>query len=671
MKKLVLSFFMGGIFITASAQWAGNTNLTPTALSGKSGISSMEDGSGGMFLVWEDTRNSATTGTDIYAQRISKNGTLLWAASGVQATNALGDQTSVMMCGDGAGGIFLAWVDPAGNQDIYIQRVNGNGSLLYGAGGIAFSANAVNIENRPTLALLNNSEALLMFSDNRTNGVTGNGLDVYANKVNIATGAKVFANDIVVSAALGTPTFFSAAPDGSGGAFMVWQDPRVSTSGADIFVERMNNNGTLQAGSNGYNITPLTAAAADNQIQPYAIGDGAGNVFVTWADQRIANTNGDIFVQKLNSSLSEAWTAKGVNICNAAGSQANPYLVLDGAGGIIVTWSDPRLATSNRDIYAQKVNSAGVPQWAPLADGVGICTAAGNQPGSSTQSDIFIVADGSGGAVIAWGDVRNGAVSGSSSNMDIYAQKINTAGAVQWAASGIDLIVPTGSGNQRQPVLVNDGTGNILAAWIDARSGTINGELYGAQILADGTLPLQFLNITGSISNNNIQVSFTTAQEQNLANLIIEKSAEGISFSSLTSVKPANKINGSSYQVTDASPLKGNNYYRVKAVDKDGAIHYSPIALVLYDQKISITTRLYPNPATTTLALQVTNAIAGKYALLITDISGRKVQQTTMEIANSLFSQNISLASIAKGILTARLVNEKGETVWVGTFVKE
>jgi len=45
------------------------------------------------------------------------------------------------------------------------------------------------------------------------------------------------------------------------------------------------------------------------------------------------------------------WTTDGVALCMAAGSQLAPTIVADGAGGAIVTWEDIR-SLSTYDIYA-------------------------------------------------------------------------------------------------------------------------------------------------------------------------------------------------------------------------------------------------------------------------------------------------------------------------------
>ena len=92
------------------------------------------------------------------------------------------------------------------------------------------------------------------------------------------------------------------------------------------------------------------------------------------------------------------WQLDGVALCTVASDQVYPTIVSDGAGGAIVTWVDYRNGTA--DIYAQRVNAAGAPQW--TADGVALCTAA------SDQSSPTIVSDGAGGAIVTWEDSRSG-----------------------------------------------------------------------------------------------------------------------------------------------------------------------------------------------------------------------------------------------------------------------
>ena len=69
------------------------------------------------------------------------------------------------------------------------------------------------------------------------------------------------------------------------------------------------------------------------------------------------------------------WVQDGAAICTVAGVQEYPMIASDGAGGAIITWHDAR--SGNYDIYAQRVNASGTPQWA--VNGVAICMATGAQ----------------------------------------------------------------------------------------------------------------------------------------------------------------------------------------------------------------------------------------------------------------------------------------------------
>src|SRR5207247_977722 len=131
-------------------------------------------------------------------------------------------------------------------------------------------------------------------------------------------------------------------------------------------------------------------------------------------------------------------------------------IVSDGAGGAIVTWTDQRdtIATGS-DIYAQRVNAAGVPQWA--ANGVALCTAANDQVAPT------IASDGAGGAIATWTDGRSG-------NNDIYAQLVNPAGVPQWTAGGVALC--TAAADQRLPTITSDRAGGAIVAWEDDRGRT-------------------------------------------------------------------------------------------------------------------------------------------------------------------------------------------------------
>ena len=255
--------------------------------------------------------------------------------------------------------------------------------------------------------------------------------------------------------------------DGAGGAIITWQDRRTEVN-FDIYAQRINAAGVVQWTTNGV----VICDEPEGQSGPDIIADGSGGAIIVWTDIR-DNIDFHIYAQRINASGVVQWTPNGVAICTATNSQTLVKLTTDGAGGAIITWRDARTNGNKRakDIYAQKINAAGVVQWA--TDGVAVCTEASN------QEDPEIVSDGAGGAIITWDDARNG------TDIDVYAQRVDAAGAPQWTTDGI--IISAETNNQQFPIPVSDGAGGAIIVWTDLRNGT-DADIYAQQVSAAGVM---------------------------------------------------------------------------------------------------------------------------------------------------------------------------------------
>ena len=244
-----------------------------------------------------------------------------------------------------------------------------------------------------------------------------------------------FVNNAISSEA-DEQTYPTIASDGAGGAIITWIDGRSGDD--DIYAQRIDAAGVVQWTAGGV----VISTAAYQQRFPTIVSDGAGGAIITWQDLR-SGTSYDIYAQRINGAGATQWTADGVAISTAANGQYLPTIVSDGAGGAIVAWYDSRSGASY-DIYARRINGAGATQW--TANGVAISTAANDQVYPT------IASDGAGGAIITWQDLRSG------TNWDIYAQRVNSAGAVQWTAGGVAIstaarrcLRPRPTGNSRAP----------------------------------------------------------------------------------------------------------------------------------------------------------------------------------------------------------------------------
>lgn len=330
-----------------------------------------------------------------------------WIPDGVPVCNVTGQQENPRILPDGAGGALLAWEDARGV----------------------------------------------------------NARDIYVQRLNASGAAQWTANGVALSAVPQDQQELVMVPDGAGGAFVFWVDFRNSgILGSDIFFRRVNSAGVPQGVANGSPITGLLGA----QNSPVAVADGAGGAIVTWRDFRNGNDY-DVYAQRVNAAGAVQWTGGGVAVATQFEDQTIPEITSDGSGGAIIAWFDRR-SSQYADVYAQRVNNAGVPQWAD--DGVAISAV------DSIQRNPTLVPDGSGGAMIAWWDSRNGG-----DNYDIFAQRVSSTGVTQWTANGVP--VCTAPNDQILPLTLNSGTG-VLIAWSDFRSG-VDYDLYGQRLNNQGT----------------------------------------------------------------------------------------------------------------------------------------------------------------------------------------
>ena len=125
-----------------------------------------------------------------------------------------------------------------------------------------------------------------------------------------------------------------------------------------------------------------------------------------------------------------------------------------------------RHRSGNYDIYAQRVNASGAVEW--TANGVALCTATGDQ-GSSRSPPMALAAP------LSRGRLRSG-------NSDIYAQRVDASGAIQWTADGVALCSATGG--QGLPTITSDGAGGAIVTWNDYRYGY--SDIYAQRVNTSG-----------------------------------------------------------------------------------------------------------------------------------------------------------------------------------------
>lgn len=404
------------------------------------------DGTGGWIVAWVDERTGGNPA--IYAQRLGASGARAWAVDGVLAFQTYGFFTQFELAPDGLGGAFLAVVDShdATQYHVYLQKLNASGTRLAGTGGVVAVSGTGSAQVDPALARTEDGVAVVAFVDSR-----GAGGDIYAQRM-AANGTLSWGAGGAAVCTLAQPQHDpQVAADGSGGAYVFWEDDRdLGATGIDLYGQRLSAAGAQSWTAAGAVVS--TAAGAQRDL--VAAGDGAGGALVAWLDERDAGATGvDVYAQRLNSSGTARWFNNGRAVCVADGAQHDVVVTSDPYGGAYVAWADGRAdAWAGDQVYAQALAGDGLARWA--ANGLAAGPAAGNQLLPA------VAATDLGSLSLAWTDLRTG-------GHDVRGQRLDYAGAAQWGAAG--LLVCGAAFTQQAAVLAPGSAGEVLVAWEDQR----------------------------------------------------------------------------------------------------------------------------------------------------------------------------------------------------------
>ena len=212
------------------------------------------DGSGGVIIIQYASEYT------IYAQRVDSQGNILWQAGGVQVFAEPGEGACIV--GDGAGGAIIAYTrnipceDGIGicNQDIYAQRIDAEGDIVWGPDGVPICVGPSASYN-PQIVADGAGGVIVFFVDEP--GVCAQRVD--------ANGHKSWNGDVPVYAGV----ILRVASDGSGGAFCVSYD-RVA--------QRLDATGTKLWGPDGITFTTQDIHESALALVP----DGCGGLLISW-----------------------------------------------------------------------------------------------------------------------------------------------------------------------------------------------------------------------------------------------------------------------------------------------------------------------------------------------------------------------------------------------------
>jgi PQQ-dependent dehydrogenase (s-GDH family) len=123
------------------------------------------------------------------------------------------------------------------------------------------------------------------------------------------------------------------------------------------------------------------------------------------------------------------------------------------------------------------------------------------------------------------------------------------------------------------------------------------------------------------------------------------------------------------YYHIDPTPNIGNNFYRIKQVDRDGRFHYSKVVNVVYNAGL-FTSVTYANPVKDELALNFKTIVGNKVSIELYTLDGKRLINQDAQLNPGTSMIRIDVSGIASQVTLMRIIDESGNIIATDKLIK-
>ncbi|HEV8081859.1 MAG TPA: T9SS type A sorting domain-containing protein [Chitinophagaceae bacterium] len=229
--------------------------------------------------------------------------------------------------------------------------------------------------------------------------------------------------------------------------------------------------------------------------------------------------------------------------------------------------------------------------------------------------------------------------------------------------------------------LPSTGTFHVTTIRLTVSDGTVGGcgndfaidDINISQCPEGNPTPVEFLNIIARQKGSGVSVDWSTSQEFNSDYFDIEKSTDGNNnWAFVSTVKGAgNSSLVRAYNAYDSRPYSGNNFYRIKQVDKDGKFKYSKTVNVkINTSKTGVS--VLANPFHNVLTIDFLSSKAEVINARLIDITGKQVASEKWSVSTGNTRKDFSnVSGLQQGMYILTVSNTAGEILYNNKVIKQ
>lgn len=556
---LSLGCFLFLIFNSSlNAQWITNSQINTKLVFDSVdpvNISSLEDGNGGAFLFWQDTKSSRPTG--IYFLHFDNDGNISFRADGKEVSNNYGEKKNPLTAGNYSHTAVVVWNDYSSVKTgaLFAQLVKSNGRLLWNESGLKITNGQSSVVNCG-VALDKKNKVYISYIE-KSDSVPS----AYCLRLQIVseTGEAKFSNDgLLINKSISAKNNSSVFPDEKGGCFVLWTESEDKIF--QIHAQYVDEKGKLlwkevvDISGHSTSITGYRALLAK-----------PGLLYVCWQN---LGKNKTISHQFLSSNGKTLLDDRRLLITKQKGNQINPQATLAGDSTLALSWVSD--VSGKKNVFLQKYKTNGTALWE--ADGISIAKTKGDQFGQA------IVSGEKGGVLLAWLDQTD-----QTQKSTVFAQKISSKKELLWNAEGTPVAVDKKS-DKSYLSLFSDQKGGVIVLYKESRKeGT---GIYGQRLFSAKALVSQITDFTAKVIADSVQLSWTVTNESDLFSYKIEKMNEKDAVKNIwqpvTSIYSVSVGKTNEYGYAEPLDEAGTIYFRLSQIGRDGKKNFSVIEKVTF-----------------------------------------------------------------------------------------
>lgn len=191
-----------------------------------------------------------------------------------------------------------------------------------------------------------------------------------------------------------------------------------------------------------------------------------------------------------------------------------------------------------------------------------------------------------------------------------------------------------------------------------------------------GPLPVSLLSFSGNREGSKNLLKWTTVSEQNNRGFGIERSAIGVTYSTIGFVNSLAPVGNSTvslnYFFTDSNSTANRQFYRLRQTDLDNREKLSTIVLIKGTNPPVLTlASLFPNPASDVLNVLLNTPYPGKMNLQVIDLNGRLIMQKAVFVETGANTIPIAIKGLDRGIYFLKVTAEQDSEFVISRFEKQ